>query len=268
VLKFALRWKRKFCKNLILPKMQFTISRQLATRVFAGRGLLAVRGLWRSSLTISNQHRQFAAVPLRYTINRRRFLATFSTPPVAADRVSQAQSLLNQADSDLENGEIDKALDKYKQSLQLNATSTAHYNIGNIYFQLGDMMEAKGNWLRSVELEGEHADVFVNLGNMELMFNNQPQEALNYYQRAEQLEPDDGEIAFNMAVAYDKLDQWDKAVETYRRAKQLLVTVEQPSESVDKRLELIEPMLRNALTKAMASREPADEETVAASANS
>lgn len=120
------------------------------------------------------------------------------------------------------------------------------------------MDKARDSWLRSIEMDQMHADAYVNLGNMELMFNQQPEKALEHYKRAEQLEPDDGEIVFNLAVTYDKLNEWEKAVETYRRAKQLLASVENPDEGVKARLERIEPMIRNAITKALASKESAE----------
>jgi hypothetical protein len=58
--------------------------------------------------------------------------------------------------------------------------------------------------LKSVDIFAS-ADAFINLGNVALMMNNEVERALMFYEHAQQLSPNDGEIAFNIAVCYDKV---------------------------------------------------------------
>jgi tetratricopeptide (TPR) repeat protein len=116
---------------------------------------------------------------------------------------------------------------------------------------MGNRQDARRYWERSLELDdGSHADVHVNLGNLELLEGNVDL-ALEYYNKALNLRPNDAEIVFNLGMALDRKQNLSEAIALYHRARSLLENDDDQMD-VDERkliLEKIEVMLRNATVK-------------------
>ena len=136
-------------------------------------------------------------------------------------------------------------------------------------YREGSKSDAKQSWQRSIELEPMHADVHVNLGNLELSEGNL-EEAIGCYEKALEWSPEeDGEILFNLAVALDRKGDLDRAISVYQRARQALVdqhtaatttttattdaesTEDQAPQQTPPYLEVLDRMLRNAQARAI-----------------
>ena len=179
--------------------------------------------------------------------------------------IVHAQNLMTEAAQMLEQGKIDHAMEAYQRSNELYPSAEALYNMGNIEFQMGRIQEARHHWLESIKVDANHADVYVNLGNLELGFGKNPESAIDLYMKALELSPEDGEIRFNLAVAHDKSNQLLLAIEQYELARKHLQSLISPSNPEDEdinseavdilklRLEQLEGMLRNAKARHIAA---------------
>lgn len=130
-----------------------------------------------------------------------------------AQSVSEAQALMTEGQRLLEMGSTALAMDAYQRSLQLYPTSTAYYNMGNIYFQMDERQDAKKCWEKSLSMDPGQADVHVNLGNLEFL-EQRLESAIEHYITALGLE-EDHEVRLNLAMAYDKLQRLDEAIQNY-----------------------------------------------------
>ena len=160
----------------------------------------------------------------------------------------EAQQLVNEANRLVSLGSLDVAMEAYHRSLQIHPTSTAHYNMANIYFQRSDRADARKHWQKSLSLDQAHADAHVNLGNLELL-EGHADVAISHYKHALQLRPNDAETLCNLAMAQDRKGDLPDAISLYERAKALLSEQTSDDMTHDERqqvLSKLDVMLRNA----------------------
>jgi tetratricopeptide (TPR) repeat protein len=117
-----------------------------------------------------------------------------------------------------EKGEIDDAIEKYKQSLELHPDyPEALYNFGSAVLQKGDVDEAIDLCGRALKLQPTDADAHVVLGNA-LMLKNDVDGAISHYRQALRLRPNDSNAHQNLGVALQQQGKTEEAASEMEKA--------------------------------------------------
>ena len=65
-----------------------------------------------------------------------------------------------------EQGQLDKAVEKYKQSVKMNPSYAEGYNnLGTAFQRMGKINEAIDSYKKAISLKSEFSEAFNNLGN-------------------------------------------------------------------------------------------------------
>ncbi|GAA5900577.1 hypothetical protein JCM8208_000539 [Rhodotorula glutinis] len=155
-----------------------------------------------------------------------------------------AQQELDLGTEALSRGDFQTALAHYKKSVEIKQTSIGYYNLGVVQYQLQDLAAS----ITSFELSLSHtppgvkptlpdplapipeltpaqvilADTHTNLGAAYILSQPpQPDKALDHLQKALMVNPDDGEVCFNLAAVLEATGELDEALVAYERAKKL-----------------------------------------------
>lgn len=117
-----------------------------------------------------------------------------------------------------ERGEIEEAIGHYRRSLELYpAYSKAHYNLGIALARQGKVEEALEHYRRTIELAPNHFKAHINLGNL-LWREGRLNEAVRHYRRALRIEPASANAAFNLGLAMASQGQLEEAIAYFREA--------------------------------------------------
>ena len=145
----------------------------------------------------------------------RRFLASIPKhePKLTSDIV-QAQKYFNQGVSSWNQDDFQQAKLAFEKSIVILPTSDAYYNLANINHQLGDTLGSIENWKKS--LTEKRADAHINIANVLALVQKDFKGALAHYQKALEIDPEDGETHYNMAAVLDQDGQLEKAIEHYQ----------------------------------------------------
>lgn len=141
------------------------------------------------------------------------------TPPVQL--ANAAQEDLEHGVELMEQGHVQLAMDKFKNSILLNPTATAYYNQGVGYYSQNDVDNAIKVWERAIALQPDMADAYCNLANAYISNLKDHRKALDHIKTAADLAPKDAEIQFNYAVILDRAGLLDEAVKQYDVAKNM-----------------------------------------------
>ncbi|HXG67773.1 MAG TPA: tetratricopeptide repeat protein [Blastocatellia bacterium] len=117
-----------------------------------------------------------------------------------------------------DSGEYEKAIEAYRQALQLNPDSTdAWYHLGMAYSSLGRYKEAVEAYSRAIRRKPDYAAAHFNLGHA---YSNLKQydNAIKAFQQAIQYEPDNLEAYFALGYAYFDSGRDEKAAATFEEA--------------------------------------------------
>jgi tetratricopeptide (TPR) repeat protein len=96
----------------------------------------------------------------------------------------------------------------------------AHTNLGIVLTGQGKLPEAIQHYERALQLRPDDAEAYVNLGVAEGLQGKLP-EAIQYYERALQLRPDHADAYNNLGAALAAQGKLPEAVQHYKRALQL-----------------------------------------------
>ena len=112
----------------------------------------------------------------------------------AGDCVSDAYCNLGIIESNL--GNTTKALDCFTTALKHDARhSEAHYNLGNLYFELNDFRLAQVHYEMAAQVDPSFANVYFNLALVQGL-NHELANAVNSLTRYQELvSPEDGRVA-------------------------------------------------------------------------
>lgn len=118
---------------------------------------------------------------------------------------------LNQAFNFHQKGDLKEAEKLYKEILQLQQDNhTVLYLLGILAIQTGQHQTALSLINKAIEIN-EVADYHRDLGDM-LFDIGKKQEACKYYKRAIELNPEDSETLFNLALLNQELGNFDEAI--------------------------------------------------------
>ncbi len=92
----------------------------------------------------------------------------------------------------------------------LPETAEPFYRLGDTYLQSGQLSKAQQSYLQALKLDANLAQGYYGLGRIAFM-QNCLKAAVQYYQRAIELAPYTAETHYNLALAYRRLKQVEKA---------------------------------------------------------
>ncbi|HLW34537.1 MAG TPA: tetratricopeptide repeat protein [Chthoniobacterales bacterium] len=119
---------------------------------------------------------------------------------------------------ELEKGEIDDAIEKYRRSLQLHPDyPEALYNLGSAVLQKGDVDQAITLCEAALKLQPTDADAHVVLGNA-LMHKQNVEGAIAHYREALRLRPNDSNAHHNLAMALRQQGKEEEAASELEKA--------------------------------------------------
>jgi tetratricopeptide (TPR) repeat protein len=137
-------------------------------------------------------------------------------------RLRELNMVIQKGERHREKGEIFSAELEFGQALAVDEENIrANFGLGLTYLDRGESNKADDIFQRLVRLdatfEKSHKHLFNEFG-MNLRKNKMLDQALDYYQRAEQLAERDDNLMFNIARAFFDKKQYDKALEYLKKA--------------------------------------------------
>lgn len=119
---------------------------------------------------------------------------------------------------ELEKGNIDDAINKYKRSLELHPDyPEALYNLGSALLQKGRVDDAIRLCEEALKIQPTDVDAHVVLGNA-LMVKQDVDGAINHYRAALSLRPNDSNAHYNLGVALQQQGQGEEAAREFKKA--------------------------------------------------
>lgn len=100
-------------------------------------------------------------------------------------------------------GNYTEALKLLLDTTNKTVSADIFVDIGNCYYMLDGQKEALEYWNKAINLEPKHAKAYTNLGNLHYK-NNQTEMAISYWLVALISKPEDAKTSLNLAIAFDK----------------------------------------------------------------
>ena len=124
----------------------------------------------------------------------------------------------------LEHGEVASAQRDFEKALLADETyGPAHNNLGQIYYDAGDMYQAAIAFDTAAQYMQGDPIAFNNLG-LALESGGKLMEALENYQRAYEIDPTEEEFLGNLVRARIRLGEWDESVVVQLRELRFIET--------------------------------------------
>ncbi|CDR36241.1 hypothetical protein NBRC10512_007786 [Rhodotorula toruloides] len=157
---------------------------------------------------------------------------------------SAAQQALDEGTEALSRGDLETAKKAYERSVGIKQTSVGYYNLGVVQYQLRDLASAITSFEASIEhtpssvkptfpdpdaptpeltpAQAILADTHTNLGAAYILTSPpRPEKALEHLQKALMMNPDDGEVCYNLAAVLEATGELDEALIAYERSLKL-----------------------------------------------
>jgi tetratricopeptide (TPR) repeat protein len=146
------------------------------------------------------------------------FLPLFIISAPLYSQIRNSSKLYNQGVEAFKSGEIDKALELFKEAAQINNNySLAHYGIGRVYLlQENKTADAVIHLKKAVELDSRFAKGYFYLGMAQLLtgkYNDSIASFKNAYERDASLQ----ESLYNISRAYELSGDKVNSLTYYRR---------------------------------------------------
>lgn len=134
----------------------------------------------------------------------------------------QILNMLLQAYSELDNGKINEAENKVKTVLVFQPDNGEALSLlGKIYYLKHDYKGAEMIFTQQVNLNRKSATAYNNLGQVLLKQKKYDRAALRF-EIAQELDPESGLIALNLAGAYAELGKKEEALAAFKKAFRIL----------------------------------------------
>ncbi|MFN2430458.1 MAG: tetratricopeptide repeat protein, partial [Cryomorphaceae bacterium] len=110
----------------------------------------------------------------------------------------------------------DNAIETLDQALKVNENLAQAYFIkGFVFKELGDTTLSFSSFQTATEVNPEHYDAYIQLGNLSAQQGNPI--AMEYLQTALEIKPNSAEALYNLGMFYQAGNKFDKAMEVYQR---------------------------------------------------
>jgi len=104
------------------------------------------------------------------------------------------------------------AISYYKNALEIKPNDKIlNYNLGILYQDLGELELAKEQYRNLITIDPNSYPAYNNLGYIALVFEDNYEEAVRYFSKAVELNPQYDQAWCNRGVAYYYLQEWQKA---------------------------------------------------------
>lgn len=111
---------------------------------------------------------------------------------------------------------FDLAKKAYQTALAINPRDfNTHYNLGEVYYADGDTSRAMKEFNKTLEFNPGHIEANFKQGLL-LLSNNMIKEAIIHFEQAVHSGGHNSRILIQLAIAYEKLGDKEKAISTYR----------------------------------------------------
>ncbi|MBT6843853.1 MAG: tetratricopeptide repeat protein [Candidatus Melainabacteria bacterium] len=177
------------------------------------------------------------------------------------DRIkTQVNLFLDRAVVLQKKGQLDESLSHYIKALNLEPSNPdIHYNIGTAFQAKGDMVRARKAYAKTCELFPDHEEAKQALAALSVEEKEQHiaeafkqaiayqqkgdyKSAISIYERISVDRPSDDSLFYNMAVAYQALNELDQSIMHYHKAYAI-----KPDESYSEAIRSVEIAQANAL---------------------
>src|SRR5712692_3742643 len=117
------------------------------------------------------------------------------------------------------NGELEKAVELYKKSIEIFPTAEAHTFLGWTYSFKGDYDRAIAECRRAIELDPDFGNPYNDIGAY-LIEKGELDEAIPWFERAMKATRYESPAFphLNLGRVYERKGQWDQAIECYKKA--------------------------------------------------
>lgn len=132
----------------------------------------------------------------------------------------------NMGNTLLESGNLTGALANFNRVL--NNTSRedeiytyALYNVGYVFFKMGDYVKSNEIFKSVLEIEPEHLKALINLGIIAENISEYDS-AIKYYRRAHEIQPEDGTFLYNLGNVYLMKGEYDTSISYYMKTIEII----------------------------------------------
>ena len=88
------------------------------------------------------------------------------------ERIGRFRSCLSNAETSLRNGSLDKAIDYWREALQINPKRLGIYNkLGLVYMYKGELAKAEGVFKKAIEIKDDYPEAHFNLALISMQSN-------------------------------------------------------------------------------------------------
>lgn len=139
-----------------------------------------------------------------------------------------------------EMGFLDKAEQEFRRATadkNYGSRELPYYNLAKLYFEKGKLPEALDFVKKSIEINRTMSIAYNLMGTIYEKLENY-EEAIQSYKQALKLSPDDINISFNLASAYFKNNEFQKAKDIFNQIY-IQITDSEMKEKIEKYLKLI-----------------------------
>jgi tetratricopeptide (TPR) repeat protein len=139
-----------------------------------------------------------------------------------------------------EKGDAPKAKEAYQNAICENdCPADAYCNLGILEYESGNTIKAIDSFTKSLKAEPRHFESHFNLANLYSELGNLPL-AKTHYEFARELQPDFPDICFNLGLVYAMTRDFESALKILSEYKEMVSPEE--SENADKLIESIKKL--------------------------
>jgi tetratricopeptide (TPR) repeat protein len=114
-----------------------------------------------------------------------------------------------------------KAIDSFKKSLEMDPSNLkALLGLGEVYSKMTRNDLAVAEFLKAESLQPNDTELLFKIA-LEYWYNQKLEEAAKYYQKIITINPDHMQTHLNLISVYEKLKNWEKALEEIKISKRL-----------------------------------------------
>jgi tetratricopeptide (TPR) repeat protein len=108
------------------------------------------------------------------------------------------------------------AISYYRNALEIKPNDKIlNYNLGKLYQDLGELEMAKEQYQNLITIDPNSYPAYNSLGYIAFYFEDSYVEAVRFYSKAIDISPSYYQAWYNRGLAYEYLDDWQKARENY-----------------------------------------------------
>lgn len=125
-------------------------------------------------------------------------------------------SIISAALNHYEKGNYKEALKLFMEVVHTSDGADIYIDIGGCYYMLNENKEALEYWNKAIQLDPKNSKSYANIGNLHYK-NDQIEIAISFWLVALILRPEDADVCLNLAIAFDKKDMRFESIKYFER---------------------------------------------------